>query len=629
MTRVEDLDAKMAELNQMMNNCTNLIGAMFGMAPDETDETDESPVLKSFDLRGAVEYIENCSNIIIMSGAGMSTSAGIPDFRTPGTGLYSRLEKYNLPDPQAIFTLDFFRENPKPFFLLAKELYPNNFKPTPAHHFIQLLNEKGKLLRVFTQNIDSLERVVGIPPEKIVEAHGTFFTNHCLDCQKEYSLDHVKEIIFNDEIPHCDECSGIIKPDIVFFGENLPKRYGECVSTDFPQCDFLIIMGTSLQVAPFNTLISRVNKKCPRLLINMEPAGNTAVAWEPLTNVLKFDSEKNYRDVFHKSSCDDGVAEMTKLLGWQNDFEKLLGKKTVSQSSKTLLPKNVIATPTIRSPVTTNNSKPTKAQTTVTGASSVSNCMAMANTKTQCFKCNKEKITYPCKGCLKELCLTHLTEHQQILNHELNHITNEYNEFKQRINEQKQNRQNPQNDLLLKQIDQWERNSIEIIQQKAEECRKIAMGYLPTFFNNIEKKFNNLNEQIKQIDQENECNEINLNYLRSQFIEITQELNNPLKVSIKEDSQSFINDISIISSKISKFNKWKENAITVAGGNGQGQQLNQLYYPYGIFIDEKKNIFIADCLNNRIVAWQCNPNEGKIIAGGNKEGNRMNQLNGP
>ncbi|CAF1529960.1 unnamed protein product, partial [Adineta steineri] len=255
--------------------------------------------------------------------------------------------------------------------------------------------------------------------------------------------------------------------------------------------------------------------------------------------------------------------------------------------------------------------------------------MAMANIKTQCFTCDKEKITYPCKGCSKEFCLTHLTEHQQILNDQLNHITNEYNEFKQRINERKQNPQNPQNDLLLKQIDQWETDSIEIIQQKAEECRKIAMGHLPTFFNNIEKKFNNLNEYIKQIHQENECNEINLNYLRSQFIEITQELNNPLKVSIKEDSPSFINEISIVLSKISKFNKWKQNAITVAGGNGQGQQLNQLYYPYGIFIDKNKNMFIADCLNNRIIAWECNANEGQIIAGGNKEGNRMNQLSGP
>ncbi|CAF1380430.1 unnamed protein product [Rotaria sordida] len=79
---------------------------MLGLIPDETVE---SPVLKSFDLRGAVEYMANCSNIIVMSGAGISTSAGIPDFRTPGTGLYSRLEKYNLPNPEAIFTLDFFR----------------------------------------------------------------------------------------------------------------------------------------------------------------------------------------------------------------------------------------------------------------------------------------------------------------------------------------------------------------------------------------------------------------------------------------------------------------------------------------------------------------------------------------
>ncbi|CAF4307304.1 unnamed protein product, partial [Adineta steineri] len=142
-------------------------------------------------------------------------------------------------------------------------------------------------------------------------------------------------------------------------------------------------------------------------------------------------------------------------------------------------------------------------------------------------------------------------------------------------------------------------------------------------------KFKDLDEQIKQIQKENEFNEINLNYLRNQLKEMTEELNNPLKISIKQDLQSLINEISIVSSKKPKFNKWNQNAITVAGGNGYGQQLNQCSYPEGIFIDEKKNIFIADGHNHRIVEWKYNAQEGQIIAGGNGQGNRMNQLNGP
>ncbi|CAF1455163.1 unnamed protein product [Adineta steineri] len=252
--------------------------------------------------------------------------------------------------------------------------------------------------------------------------------------------------------------------------------------------------------------------------------------------------------------------------------------------------------------------------------------MVMANNKTQCFTCNKEKITYPCKGCLKEFCLIHLTQHQQILNEELNDITNEYNEFKQKINQQKQN---PQNDLLINQIDQWERNSIEIIQKKAEECRKIVIEYLPTFFNDLENKFNDLNEQIKHINAENDFNEINLNYLRNQLREITEELNNSSKISIQQDSQAFINDISIILSKKSKFNKWKQSGITVVGGNGQGHELDQLNSPRGIFTDKKKNIFIADYWNSRIVEWKYNAKEGQIITGGNGQGDRMNQLDRP
>ncbi|CAF4216703.1 unnamed protein product [Adineta steineri] len=84
--------------------------------------------------------------------------------------------------------------------------------------------------------------------------------------------------------------------------------------------------------------------------------------------------------------------------------------------------------------------------------------MAMANNKTQCFKCKKEKITYPCEGCSKRFCFMDLAEHKQLLNDELNHIINDYDQFKQRINEQKQN---PQNHPLLKQINQWERNSMK------------------------------------------------------------------------------------------------------------------------------------------------------------------------
>lgn len=102
------------------------------------------------------------------------------------------MKKYNLPYPEAIFELDYFRKSPQAFFQLAKELYPGTFKPTPAHYFVKLLEDKGLLVRHYTQNIDTLDSIAGISPEKSVEAHGTFLTNHCLDCRKSYSMDVVK-----------------------------------------------------------------------------------------------------------------------------------------------------------------------------------------------------------------------------------------------------------------------------------------------------------------------------------------------------------------------------------------------------------------------------------------------------
>jgi len=280
-----------------------------------------------------VQYIKDgrAKKIITMAGAGISTSAGIPDFRTPGTGLYDNLQKYNLPEPTAVFDIRFFRHNPRPFFLLARELYPGKFSPTPCHFFIRLLQEKGLLLRHYTQNIDTLEREAGISDEKLVEAHGAFHTGHCIDCRKEYSQAWIKERILVDkdeaEIPRCTRanCGGVVKPDIVFFGENLPERFFKCVTNDFKQCDLLIVLGTSLVVQPFASLIDRVGPHCPRLLINMEEVGVSDRLDVLLTGGgLQLGKGNNYRDAAWLGECDKGVLELAKGAGWQDELENLV-----------------------------------------------------------------------------------------------------------------------------------------------------------------------------------------------------------------------------------------------------------------------------------------------------------------
>ncbi|XP_053945948.1 NAD-dependent protein deacetylase Sirt2 [Anastrepha ludens] len=251
------------------------------------------------------------ARVITMVGAGISTSAGIPDFRSPGSGLYHNLKKYNLPHPTDIFELDYFMENPKPFFTLAKELYPGHFIPTPAHYFIRLLNEKKMLIRHYTQNIDSLERLAGIPEEKLVEAHGTFHTNHCLDCNESFSKEWMKEKIFSDVLPLCNKCSGTVKPDIVFFGENMPDNFYSMPPQDFADCDLLIVMGTSLEVYPFASLIDFVKPNCVRVFINR-------------TAVDKFSSPKNTRDITFLGDCYEGVWQMADAFGWTSELKALI-----------------------------------------------------------------------------------------------------------------------------------------------------------------------------------------------------------------------------------------------------------------------------------------------------------------
>uniref|UniRef100_A0A672GTE3 NAD-dependent protein deacetylase sirtuin-2 n=1 Tax=Salarias fasciatus TaxID=181472 RepID=A0A672GTE3_SALFA len=297
----------LVSVKTVMDFLRNLFSSTLGLGSAEK-------VLDELTLEGVARYIKSgkCKNIICMVGAGISTSAGIPDFRSPGTGLYANLQKYNLPYPEAIFQIDYFKQHPEPFFALAKELYPGQFKPTICHYFIKMLKEKGLLRRCYSQNIDTLERVAGLEGDDLIEAHGTFYTSHCVSfcCRKEYNLDWMKEKIFSDDIPKCDKCQSLVKPDIVFFGENLPVRFFTAMKMDFPRCDLLIVMGTSLQVQPFAGLVvimgDRMSFQADPLLGMLGFGGG-----------MDFDSDKAYRDVAHISTCDDGCLALADLLGWK------------------------------------------------------------------------------------------------------------------------------------------------------------------------------------------------------------------------------------------------------------------------------------------------------------------------
>ncbi|XP_007996790.1 NAD-dependent protein deacetylase sirtuin-3, mitochondrial isoform X2 [Chlorocebus sabaeus] len=255
-----------------------------------------------------------CQRVVAMVGAGISTPSGIPDFRSPGSGLYSNLQQYDLPYPEAIFELPFFFHNPKPFFTLAKELYPGNYKPNITHYFLRLLHDKGLLLRLYTQNIDGLERVSGIPASKLVEAHGTFASATCTVCRRPFPGEDFRADVMEDRVPRCPVCTGVVKPDIVFFGEPLPQRFLLHV-VDFPMADLLLILGTSLEVEPFASLTEAVRSSVPRLLINRELVG--PLAWHP-----------RGRDVAQLGDVVDSVERLVELLGWTEEMRDLVRRET-------------------------------------------------------------------------------------------------------------------------------------------------------------------------------------------------------------------------------------------------------------------------------------------------------------
>ena len=186
--------------------------------------------------------IQEAHSISVLTGAGISTNAGIPDFRGP-RGLYVT-RRY---DPEKVFDLNYFLHDPKPFFDFARDFISleANLQPTAAHRFLADLETKQKLNGVITQNIDSLHQKAG--SRKVLELHGSFLKSYCRDCIQPFSYPQMRSKLFSEDVPRCS-CGGVIKPDVVFFGENV--KYLEESFRLAESADLFFVIGTSCVVYP-------------------------------------------------------------------------------------------------------------------------------------------------------------------------------------------------------------------------------------------------------------------------------------------------------------------------------------------------------------------------------------------
>ena len=175
------------------------MGQLESTAFDDDDVAEVTVLRGDRSVKGIANAIKEgrIKKICVLTGAGISCSAGIPDFRSPGTGIYYNLQEYNLPCPEAMFELEFFKQNPEVFYKFLKTLIHGKYKPTYAHYFLKLLELKGVLLRVYSQNIDGLDRLAGLSDNILVEAHGSFATASCIECGAGYPIEDLRKCIDN------------------------------------------------------------------------------------------------------------------------------------------------------------------------------------------------------------------------------------------------------------------------------------------------------------------------------------------------------------------------------------------------------------------------------------------------
>lgn len=202
-----------------------------------------SRTLKNIEF--AADLFRQSKHAVALTGAGISTPSGIPDFRSSGTGLWSKDE------PLEAASLTTFRTRPERFFSwfrpLADQIF--NAQPNAAHYALAELEKAGRIKSIITQNIDVLHQKAG--SETVIEMHGTMRTLTCSQCYHQVQAElYLASFVESGEMPHCPICGQVLKPDVILFGEQLPQTAWFKAQKEARQCDLMLVVGSSLEVLP-------------------------------------------------------------------------------------------------------------------------------------------------------------------------------------------------------------------------------------------------------------------------------------------------------------------------------------------------------------------------------------------
>ena len=237
-----------------------------------------------------VKAIEEAKCVVAMTGAGVSTLCGIPDFRGP-QGLYKN------PDAERIFDIDWFDRDPKVYYRGCRELVYGlgDFQPGPVHHALKRLEDAGKLDGIITQNIDMLHQKAG--SSRVYEVHGSPIVHHCRRCGAAATFGEVMAMIEanggadalgDPYVPRC-KCGGVFKPDITFFGESLPEEAFRRSQELAIRADVMLVLGTSLTVFPAAGLPRlTLQKKGKVFIVNAQPTPLDDYAAARYPDLLEF-----------------------------------------------------------------------------------------------------------------------------------------------------------------------------------------------------------------------------------------------------------------------------------------------------------------------------------------------------